>query len=198
MTGSEAQLHAITLSSLRDSYTVLLSDLYSSKGRIMDWPQKRVSNWSKVGVFVEILLYTRVRRGGDAQDRKEGDKAHTQDRHGLLKKESGYPTFTIVVHRMLVHLKPKKLIMIQLPRSLNAMAGWFMKSISQKCNWYAADHRCLGLGCTAILKHQDQKQIGNERVYLGFCFHIHSTSLKEDRTKILTEQEPGGRSRCMP
>lgn len=75
-----------------------------------------------------------MRRGGDAQDRKEGDKAHTQGRHGLLKKESGYPTFTIVVHRMLVHLKPKKLIMIQLPRSLNAMAGWFMKSISQKCN----------------------------------------------------------------
>jgi hypothetical protein len=44
----------------------------------------------------------------------------------------------------------------------------------------------------AVMKHHDQKQLGEERVYMAY----QCSSLKEVRTGTQARQEPGGRSWC--
>jgi len=45
----------------------------------------------------------------------------------------------------------------------------------------------------ALISHHDQKQIGEERVYLPYTAMLHS-SLKEVRMGTQTGLEPGGRA----
>lgn len=47
---------------------------------------------------------------------------------------------------------------------------------------------------SAVTKHQDPKQAGEERGLLDSQFHSHSPSLKEVRRRTQLGQEPGGRS----
>lgn len=49
---------------------------------------------------------------------------------------------------------------------------------------------------TTVMKHYDQKQVEEERVYLAHALHIHRPSLKEVRTGTHAGQEPGVRGGC--
>ena len=45
----------------------------------------------------------------------------------------------------------------------------------------------------AVMKHQGQKQVGEESIYLAYTSH-HSSSLNGVRTETQTRQEPGDRN----